>query len=117
MMYLCCSLFILQCGTSSWCEKGCSRECGKGVTYDNIIKWRTKFWGDYPTAKERRAKIRNALKEARRVYLLHSATAEVINPKLFPGQFCFKVGGMRKRFRQYCGYGRRQWIQEQGLGE
>lgn len=88
-------IFVLQCGTLSWCEKGCLRECGKGVTYANLIKWRTKFWGDCPTAKARRAKIRDALKEARRVYLSHSATEGVIHQKYFPGQFCFKVGGVQ----------------------
>lgn len=56
---------------------------------------RTKFWGDRPTRKERREKIKDALREARRKYLLNASLEGEVDQAQFPGQLCFVVGGVQ----------------------
>ena len=91
------------------------------MTFSGVIDLRMKFWGNDPGRKEAREKIRDALLEARRTYLLHASLDDVINPTDFPGQLCFKVGGLQvceKAFANIVGmadgngFKNKVWVEE-----
>ena len=58
----------------------------------SIQEFRRNFWGDTPTAMERRAKVASALHKARGAYVLKSSLEPLI-PEDYPDQLLFKAEG------------------------
>lgn len=80
------------CAMGSWCEKNCRRNCSLSVTFIAMSSFRSQFWGDVPTSKERRSKIAAAIATARENYL-RLASVEALDPLDYHGQLLFRAGG------------------------
>ena len=77
---------------ASWCEHKCDKKCGKGLTVEAMQNFRTAFWGDLPTPRERRKKVIAAINTARQNYLRLSSI-EALDPKDYPSQLLFRSEG------------------------
>jgi hypothetical protein len=71
------------------CERGCKLDCMSYCTLPVLKQMRTEFWGDCPTAKDRRAKIARALDEAKVQY--NRRLALNLMPQNISKSFCFVV--------------------------
>ena len=75
------------------CQRECKiKDCLDTLRFDAMVDCRTKFWNDTPTAKLRRQRIRNILREAREEFDTR-CQEKTIDPSDFPNSFVFLLEG------------------------
>jgi hypothetical protein len=103
------------------CEQGCKiKACGRGVDIETFKAYRQEFWGDTPSASDRRVKVQNYLAQARSNYLT-LASLDSLEPSDYPGQLLFKVNDKEVCHKYFAnlvgmvtdqGFRNKQWLDE-----